>query len=772
VVAAVAGLAIAGVWTSTSQAARPQSHAAPSTRKRLHVPRIADGRLLVGLEPGATAADRHAVAAAAGATSSTTVNDGQTLVLDVPPSRAPGAPANVRRHTRVRYIEPNYSVQAQFVPNDPLYAAQQNLHPGTGGIDAQDAWDVTQGSASVVVGVLDTGADLTHPDLAPNLWTNAAGSGGCAVGTHGFESADYTDGEHVGCMPDDDNGHGSHVSGIVAAKGNNGMGVSGVAPNVEIMPLKVLDNEGSGSDADVVTAIQWALDRKAEGVDVRVLNASFGTAPGTPASPAVSDAINAAALQGVLFVAAAGNGNAQNVGLDLSNPANAVYPCSFKLASEVCVAATDASDHLASFSNYGAGVVQIAAPGVEIESTMLPGSPIGCGPMNQDLYCPLSGTSMATPHVSGAAALLASAEPGLTVAQLRAALLSGFDPLPDPTDASRIGTHGRLDICLSMPGSVCALGPPLDLVASAGHGKVTLQWSPPRSNGGSAITGYVAQQVGHAPVLLPGAATSTTFSGLPDDVEASFTVAASNAAGTGPAASVSARPHSGGVVLDAFGGLHNLIPPGGSSIGSPVGGASWPGWKIARGVALLPNGNGGYVLDGFGGAHPFTFAGAPMPPKVVGGPAWPGWDIARGIVVTGDGTGGYVIDAYGALHAFAIGSNLPPPPSLGGTPWPGKDLARGVALNGSAGYILDAFGGLHTFALAGGVRPQPPSRAATWPGFDIARGVTVLGPTTGGYVIDGFGGTHPFVTAVGAAAPAKPAGPSWPGSDLARGLDF
>jgi subtilisin family serine protease len=767
VVVAVAGLAIAGVWTSSSQAAPPHPNPAPSTRKLLHVPRIADGRLLVGLEPGATAADRHAVATAAGATSSRTVNGGQTLVLDVPPSHAPSAPTNVRRHTKVRYVEPNYSVQAQFVPNDPLYAAQQNLHPGTGGIDAQDAWDVTRGSASVVVGVLDTGADLTHPDLAPNLWTNTAGTGGCAVGTHGFESADYTDGEHVGCVPDDDNGHGSHVSGSVAAKGNNGLGISGVAPNVEIMPLKVLDDDGVGNDADIVTAIQWALDRKAEGVDVRVLNASFGTSPGSPASDAMKDAINTAALQGVLFVTAAGNGNDAGVGLDLDNPANAVFPCSYNNpTNEICVAATDANDHLASFSNYGAGVVPIAAPGVDIWSTMPTGTPLACGLDD----CRLSGTSMATPHVSGAAALLASAAPTASVADLRNALLLGVDPLPSPIDASHIGSHGRLDVCMSMPGTVCAPGPPLHLVAVAHHASVTLQWSPPPANTGSAITGYVAQEAGHAPINLSATATSTTFNGLPDDVVATFTVAASSAAGTGPAASATARPHSGGLVIDAFGHLHDLVPPGGTSIGTPVGGASWPGRKIARGVALLPNGTGGYVLDGYGGTHPFTFAGSSMTPPHVTGPAWPGWDIARGITINGDGTGGYVIDGYGGLHAFAIGTNLPPPRSASGALWPGRDLARGVALNGSGGYIVDARGGLHVFVLVGGVQPASPRGGASWPGRDIARGITVLGPTTGGYVLDAFGGTHPFATA--ASAPAKPTGPLWPGSDVARGLDF
>ena len=199
------------------------------------------------------------------------------------------------------------------------------------------------------------------------------------------------------------------------------------------------------------------------------------------------------------------------------------------------------------------------------------------------------------------------------------------------------------------------------------------------------------------------------------------------------------------------------------------GGPYWPGWDVARGVALLSNESGGYVLDGFGGLHPFASVGA-APPPVASGSYWRGWNIARGVALLPNGSGGYVLDGYGGLHPFRVsgpGGAMPPPVTTGPY-WPGWDIARGVTLlsNGS-GYVLDGFGGLHPFR-AGGSIPPAVTAGGYWKGWDIARGVVATG-AHGGYVVDGLGGTHPW--GVG-TAPPRPAigGPYWPRWDIVRGI--
>ena len=334
-----------------------------------------------------------------------------------------------------RYVEPDFLISLNTTtPNDPsfpnLYGLDNTGQIGgtlDADIDAHEAWDLTVGSRSIVVGVIDSGVDYTHPDLAANIWTNpgeTAGDGidndgnGYIDDVHGYDFVN-NDGD-----PLDDNGHGTHVSGTIGAVGNNAVGVAGVNWLVQIMGLKFLNAGGSGATSAAVSALNYAtMMRNNYGVNIRLTNNSWG---GGSFSQTLSDAIAASGNAGLLFVAAAGN-NASN------NDTTPSYPAGYDLPNVIAVAATDQHDALASFSNYGATTVDLAAPGVSILSTY-PGN----------TYSSLSGTSMAAPHVSGAAALAWSYAPSASYQQIRSALLDGVDPLSELSDVTVSG--GRLNI--------------------------------------------------------------------------------------------------------------------------------------------------------------------------------------------------------------------------------------------------------------------------------------------------------------------------------------
>jgi serine protease len=387
-----------------------------------------DGTVLVGFQPGTPADERHAIVASVGATDVRTVG-AETHVLHVRQGQMPLKIAALEANPNVRYAEPDYILQADASPsgpNDPDYSKLWGMKM----ISANTAWDSTTGSSSVVVGVVDTGVDYTHPDLAANVWSSPSTINGCAAGTHGYNAITGT------CDPMDDNHHGTHVSGTIGAVGNNGIGVIGVSPTVRIMGLKFLDSGGSGTISGAVAATDWAVKAKQAGVNVRVLSNSWG---GGGFSQALLDEINKAGANDILFVAAAGN-NAT------SNDTTAAYPCSFHTANEICVAATDSHDSLASFSNYGAASVDLAAPGQGILSTVPGGG-----------YDTFSGTSMATPHVSGAAALALSTG-YQSVWTLKATILAAVDPLASL--AGRVTTGGRLDVCKAIPACSGVAPPP------------------------------------------------------------------------------------------------------------------------------------------------------------------------------------------------------------------------------------------------------------------------------------------------------------------------
>ena len=304
-------------------------------------------------------------------------------------------------------------VRALGTPNDPMFPQMWNLYNtgqigGTPGADinAVQAWNTSTGSDNVFVATIDSGVDCTHRDLNSNVWTAAqsftvttsSGTVTCAAGSRGFNSVAGS------CDPMDDNGHGTHVAGTIGAIGNNGVGAVGVNWTVQIVPCKFLNKAGIGYDSDAITCLDFVGMLKSSGANIVATNNSWGA---LDYSQALTDAILANAKAGILFIAAAGNEFSSN-DLVPTYPANTVAP------NVVAVAATTRTDALADFSNTGLHTVHLAAPGQEILST-LPNNTYGVE----------SGTSMATPHVTGGAALLAASNSTLDWRAIRNLLLSG-----------------------------------------------------------------------------------------------------------------------------------------------------------------------------------------------------------------------------------------------------------------------------------------------------------------------------------------------------------
>lgn len=324
----------------------------------------------------------------------------------------------------VEYAEPNYEINLDDTgmtvepvrPSDPQFddqwaLANQGQRGGKEGADisAMRAWSVTTGTDKVVVAVLDSGVDYTHDDLVSNIWvrpnTMAPYSDedlGTIDDEHGFNAIENTR------DPMDDNGHGTHCAGIIGAEGGNDIGISGVNWKVQIMPLKFMNAGGSGTTKDAVEAINYVIDRKQAGVNVRVISASWGS---TQRSRALEDVIRKAYDAGILFVAASGNSS-----VDTDKFPH--YPSSYAIPNVISVAALDRNDRLASFSNFGPKSVAVAAPGVDILSTWLGNE-----------YEEKSGTSMATPVVSGVAALIVAKNKDLSVDELRKRIVTSVDKL-------------------------------------------------------------------------------------------------------------------------------------------------------------------------------------------------------------------------------------------------------------------------------------------------------------------------------------------------------
>jgi thermitase len=344
--------------------------------------------IIVKREAGASAAD---VRADAGVRLVDRLRLPRTEVVKAPPGETTAALRALQGDPDVEYAVLDRPVHA--LSNDSLFPFMWDLHNTgqTGGtvdadIDAPEAWGEASG-ADVEVAVVDSGVKADHPDL---------GTIGAGV--------DWVDGDGD---PNDEDGHGTHVTGTIAAVRDNGLGVAGVAPDATVIPLRVLDENGEGDGYAVADALAWAGDH-----DIRVVNASFGAKGFWQPE---HDAIDT--HRDTLYVIAAGNGGSDSIGDD-NDGSNPEYPCSYDLPNIICVGASDANDRRPTFSNFGAATVDLFAPGVDIWSTVPSG------------YQRVPGTSMAAPHVTGIAALLLDLNPNLTTAQLKDAILGTVDPSP------------------------------------------------------------------------------------------------------------------------------------------------------------------------------------------------------------------------------------------------------------------------------------------------------------------------------------------------------
>lgn len=427
--AAAAGLAAVLVPVPTATAAAP----APAS-----VPPSVPGELLVTFDAGTGAAVRSEARRAIAARLEELLVPGAgrraVELLDLPAGLdAQRAAAVLRALPGVAAAEPNWTYQASDA--DPRYAdgSTWGLYGDTTtpanawGSGAGEAWGAGATGAGVYVGVLDEGVDISHPDLDDNVWTNP------------FDPADGVDNDGNGYVDDvngwDFNGgdnsvydgpgddHGTHVAGTIAAERDNGIGVAGVAPGVTIIPAKFLGPTG-GTTANAVRAVDYFVDlKRRHRLDIVAINNSWG---GGGYSQALADAIARADAAGILMVAAAGNSTSNIDSL-------ASYPASYANPNVVSVAATTSTGGLASFSNWGPIGVDLGAPGAGIVSTVPGGG-----------YSDYSGTSMATPHVTGAVALYAAANPGATAAETKAALLGSA--VPTASLLGRTVTGGRLDV--------------------------------------------------------------------------------------------------------------------------------------------------------------------------------------------------------------------------------------------------------------------------------------------------------------------------------------
>jgi subtilisin family serine protease len=381
----------------------------------------------------------------------------------------------------VEYAEPNYRRCLARIPNDTYFRNQWSLHndgtyaSGTpdADLDAPEAWEISAGNRSIIVAVLDSGIDFNHQDLVGNIWKNL-GEANCF---------DYIDNDGNGYIDDcngwdfandnnspmDDEGHGTHVAGVIGARGHNNLGIAGLMWDVQLMPVKVFnpDTELTGScgslyASDVVAGIYYAANNGA-----KVINASIN---GEGYCISEYEAINYANSLGVLFVAAAGNGGYDGIGDN--NDITPHYPSNYNLPNIISVAATDQDDRRVPFSNYGPNTVHVAAPGVYTFSTVPSWWSNYTGYGYLEFF---AGTSMAAPHVAGLAGLLSSYYDGVnntyfTVPQIKATILRYVDVLP--TLDGWISTRGRINAHRALS----SLLAPTSLRAKASSSKVSLSW--------------------------------------------------------------------------------------------------------------------------------------------------------------------------------------------------------------------------------------------------------------------------------------------------------
>jgi hypothetical protein len=457
-------------------------------------------RIIVRLDPGTRVAQIHNIVPGATFEQELHAIPGARVVNLPAGTSVETAVAQFRQCQFVRYAEPSYyrTLQAT-IPNDAFFGNLYGMHnTGQSGgtldadIDAPEAWDLTTGSSSFVVAVFDTGIDFNHPDLAANVWINPGEIAGNSIDDDGNGFVDdirgwnwFSNNNNV----NDLHGHGTHVSGTIGGAGNNSIGVAGVNWNVKIMPMKIFSDGGTyAGDAAVVSAMNYVINK-----GIKVSNHSWG---GGPFSTALRDGIAALRNAGHLFIAAAGNHGG-------NNDAGPFYPASYgdptraghMLDNVIAVAATTRTDTKASFSAWGLNSVHLGAPGLDTFSTW-PTALIASG------YNTISGTSMATPHVTGTAALAWAFSPSSNYLEIKNAILAGVDPNnalrtngPNP-----VATGGRLNVHKTL----------LQLNPALTGPRITAQTP----------TGTVAEPVSSLRVTFNKEITATTFA--PSDI-VSFT---------------------------------------------------------------------------------------------------------------------------------------------------------------------------------------------------------------------------------------------------------
>lgn len=394
---------------------------------------FADGEILVKFKSGVKHSEMARTNALFGAELAETLGDLSWVRVRIPAGMTvEEAIEQYQKTGEVEAAQPNFYYRLAATPNDPQFP-NSGMY-GLTKIAAPAAWDLTTGSNAVVVADIDTGLRYTHEDLAANAWTNPGEINGNGVDDDGNGFVDdyygydfrYNDSD-----PLDENGHGTHTAGTIGAVGNNNIGVTGVNWNVKLMAIKIYSAGGTDStSAMLVNAYNYVRLMKTRGVNIRVTNNSYGDCPEACGyDQATKDALEALGNAGVLNVFAAGN-NGRNI--DTGAPH---YPSSYTLPTILAVASSTSTDARSSFSNFGTTSVDLAAPGSSIFSTYN---------NSNSSYASLSGTSMATPHVAGAAALLSAYNPSLSVYSLKATLMNTVDVLAAWNGVVKTG--GRLNV--------------------------------------------------------------------------------------------------------------------------------------------------------------------------------------------------------------------------------------------------------------------------------------------------------------------------------------
>jgi hypothetical protein len=419
----------------------------------------------------------------------------------VDPARTLEAVTELAARSDVLYAEPNYIWRAKRTPNDPRYLSGELY--GLNRINAPAAWNTTVGSKSVVVGVIDGGVDFNHDDLKANIWTNPndpVGGGdndfnGFIDDIHGW---DFHHNDSTVFDNEDGDDHATHVAGTIGAQGDNNLGVSGVNWNVSIVSIKVLGPSG-GSTSNIINGYNYARKLREAGVNLRVLNNSYG---GPGKSLSALDAITQLNNAGILFVVAAGNESRDNF-------AYPDYPANYDVPNVIAVASTTSSDALSSFSNFGARLVSIGAPGSSVLSTT-----------PNHTYSFFGGTSMSSPHVAGAAALICAANAtcanssavnsGITTAQLRGVLAFTGDRISalesNTTTGRRLNVANAMAAALENDATAPATPGNFRVTGQSGR-SVTLAWTAPGDDGNAGTAAdydfFFVNPTTQAKTLLP-----------------------------------------------------------------------------------------------------------------------------------------------------------------------------------------------------------------------------------------------------------------------------